>query len=476
MINESRQRFRYIVADFLSTGMAVLLFNVVRYYDLPAAYTGFASLTSFLCSPILIVGQILFPTVMLLIYYLSGYYTHVYVKSRTSEFSTTLITAAIGTLLMIFATLLNDLTNDRIHDYNLFLILLGLLFAVVYLPRLAITSRTARLISQRRICFNTLIVGYSSAPDLYTRQINGIEPSTAICPVALIDSDNHAETLADIDTALPAFDIDNIAEVCHSMHIERLIVIPHPDGWEHTLETVHRLLPLSLSIYIAAGSLPVYLFRSRLMNLTAEPFIDISRNNLPASTINIKRAFDVVASSLLLAVSAIPILILALAVRINSDGPAFYRQRRVGLHGRQFDIIKLRSMINKAEPDGNPQLSHPDDHRVTGIGRILRKYRLDELPQLINVLRGDMSIVGPRPERPHYAAMLLERDPAYALIHCVRPGLTSLGMVKYGYASDVEQMLERLKYDLLYLENISVTTDLKIILHTAHTVLSGKGV
>lgn len=476
MINESRQRLRYIVADFLSTALAVLLFNVVRYYDLPAAYTGFASLSSFLCSPVLIVGQIVFPIAMLLIYYLSGYYTHVYVKSRTSEFFTTLITAAIGTLLMIFATLLNDLTNDRMHDYSLFLILFGLMFAVVYLPRLAITSRAARLIAQRRICFNTLIVGYSSAPAFYSRQIGSIDPSTAMSPVALIDADNRSDSLANSGAGLPAFNIDDIARVCVDMHIYRLIVIPHPDGWEPTLETVHRLLPLSLPIYIAAGSLPVYLFRSRLMNLTAEPFIDISRNNLPASTINIKRAFDVVVSSLLLAVTALPVLTLALAVKLNSKGPAFYRQRRVGLHGRHFDIIKLRTMVDNAEPDGRPELSHPDDRRVTGLGRVLRKYRLDELPQLANVLMGDMSIVGPRPERPHYVAMLLERDPAYALIHCVRPGLTSLGMVKYGYASDVDQMLERLKYDLLYLENISVTTDLKIILHTAHTVLSGKGV
>ncbi len=133
-------------------------------------------------------------------------------------------------------------------------------------------------------------------------------------------------------------------------------------------------------------------------------------------------------------------------------------------------------MCQNAEADGKPELSYPGDIRVTRVGRILRKYRLDELPQFFNVLRGDMSIVGPRPERPEFMEEMHRRNPAATLIHRVRPGITSLGMVRYGYASNMDEIMRRLQYDLLYLENISILTDLKIILHTANTVLSGKGV
>ena len=175
-------------------------------------------------------------------------------------------------------------------------------------------------------------------------------------------------------------------------------------------------------------------------------------------------------------IALIPVgLIIALLIRRDSAGPVFYRQRRVGLHRKEFSIIKFRSMIVEAEVDG-PALSSDHDSRVTRVGRFLRRYRLDELPQFWNVLCGDMSLVGPRPERAYYLEHLLKAEPAACTIHNVRPGLTSLGMVKYGYASSIEQMAERLCFDLLYIENISFSLDLRILFHTVNTVISGKGI
>lgn len=191
---------------------------------------------------------------------------------------------------------------------------------------------------------------------------------------------------------------------------------------------------------------------------------------------HIKRLCDVILSLLALVVVFVPMVFVALAVKIDSKGPIFYRQNRVGLHRRQFKIIKLRTMRCDAEADGRPRLSRPGDTRVTRLGRVLRKYRIDEIPQLINILLGDMSLVGPRPERPEFVEEMRLRNPATTLIFSVRPGLTSLGMVRYGYASNIDGMMRRLQYDLLYLENMSLLTDLKIILFTVRTVLLGKGV
>lgn len=193
------------------------------------------------------------------------------------------------------------------------------------------------------------------------------------------------------------------------------------------------------------------------------------------STRNLKRAGDIVVSALALIVLSPLFLALAIAIKRDSKGPVFYSQERVGLRKKPFRIHKFRTMKTDAEANG-PTLSSANDRRITKVGRVLRKYRIDELPQFWNVLKGDMSIIGPRPERDFYIRQIMKQAPYYTLIHQVRPGITSLGMVKHGYASNVDEMIERLQYDLVYLENISLTVDLKIILYTISTVLNGRGV
>jgi lipopolysaccharide/colanic/teichoic acid biosynthesis glycosyltransferase len=169
-------------------------------------------------------------------------------------------------------------------------------------------------------------------------------------------------------------------------------------------------------------------------------------------------------------------LVVAILIKLDTHGPVFYTQERVGLHNKPFRIFKFRTMVENAENNSVPQLSDSDDPRVTKVGRVLRKYRIDELPQFFNVLRGDMSLVGPRPERQYYINKILERMPSYSLLHQVRPGITSMGMVKFGYARDVDEMVARLRFDLIYLENMSIINDLKIMVYTVKIVFTGKGV
>lgn len=475
MTAEARLRLTYVLADYLSTNLALLLFNVFRYYDLPIAHGSFGSLWMFITSPVLIVGQLLFPLVMMGIYYLSGIYDSVYRRSRAMELSKTFNTALTGTLLLFFVALINDLTLERSRDYTLFFALLAILFFVVYIPRLIITWRVTNRMIKGDIKFPALIVGYSSIPQLFPRQVEKISPFTGVTPVALIDSENRSRFCTS-GTDLLICDIDDISRVYEEYGVKCVIIIPHPQGWGKTLDVVHQLFRLDVPLFVAAEELPSYMFNARLLSLVDEPLIDITQTRMSPQTLHVKRLADIVVSSVMLVLSAIPMALIGLAIKLDSKGPMFYKQRRVGRHRRQFNIIKLRTMCQNAEADGKPELSYPGDIRVTRVGRILRKYRLDELPQFLNVLRGDMSIVGPRPERPEFMEEMHRRNPAATLIHRVRPGITSLGMVRYGYASNMDEIMRRLQYDLLYLENISILTDLKIILHTANTVLSGKGV
>jgi lipopolysaccharide/colanic/teichoic acid biosynthesis glycosyltransferase len=169
------------------------------------------------------------------------------------------------------------------------------------------------------------------------------------------------------------------------------------------------------------------------------------------------------------------LIVLMVLVATDSPGPIFYSQERIGRLGRPFRMFKFRSMRIDAESSG-PQLSKTDDPRITRIGHVMRKYRLDELPQFWNVLRGDMSLVGPRPERAYYIERIMETAPQYSLLLQIRPGITSWGMVKYGYAGDIFQMIERMRYDLMYLNDCTIPMDLKIIGYTIRTVVTGKGI
>ena len=210
MTLENRQRLKYIAADFVSTNIALAIFNIVRYYDLPLAYTNFNTLGAFLTSTMPVLGQLLFPIGMMFLYYLSGFYNNVFVKSRTQEFSVTFITALLGTVSLIFLALLNDLTNDRARDYSLFLWLFLLLFVMVYVPRLTITWRTIRKVWSGRISFPSVVVGYSSSPELFAHQLKRISRATGMKVTAYIDADNRAPSLKGMP--LPVYDLKAVKE------------------------------------------------------------------------------------------------------------------------------------------------------------------------------------------------------------------------------------------------------------------------
>ena len=204
------------------------------------------------------------------------------------------------------------------------------------------------------------------------------------------------------------------------------------------------------------------------------PLIEIKQDLLPVWQVVLKRVIDVVGAALFLLLASWVYAVTAVMVKLSSPGPVFYRQDRVGKNGHPFRIIKFRSMYVDAEKAG-PALSSDHDPRITPWGRFMRKVRLDELPQFWNVLKGEMSIVGPRPERQFFIDQIVRIAPHYRHLHRVRPGLTSLGQVKYGYAETVPQMVERLKFDILYIENMSLAMDFRVLLYTLKIIMEGRG-
>jgi exopolysaccharide biosynthesis polyprenyl glycosylphosphotransferase len=268
--------------------------------------------------------------------------------------------------------------------------------------------------------------------------------------------------------------IDQLEEIIDKHQIEEAIIAI--DTSEHNrlqmilAQLSHRqvIIKITPDLYdIISGSV-------RTSNVFGAVLIEIYPELMPDWQRVIKRAIDIFVSSLVLVLLSPLYLIAALKVKWSSPGPVFYKQQRIGLYGKPFWIYKFRSMVLNAEDNG-PALSSEHDPRITRWGKVMRKWRIDEIPQFFNIIRGDMSLVGPRPERKYYIDIISQTNPHYKFLHKVKPGLSSWGMVKFGYAQNTQEMIERMKYDLLYIKNCSLVLDFKIMIYTILVILQGRG-
>ena len=471
MISETRQRLKYLIGDYLSSSIAWFAYNCLRFSM--GAVHGHTTLSSFLLSGNVVLGQALFPFIMMGVYMLSGYYNEVFRKSRLQELLVTAGNSLINSLILFFVALINDLMLERQTNYELLALLWIMLFGFVYITRATITNHTSRRIKRRKWTFNTLVVGCGTAGISFVDRLEHMKDSlgyNVVGFVAIPDENN----VKDLDR--PVFDLDHIKQVAILHDIKEIIVIPTKNNRNHLLSVINKLFTLNLPIKIAPDKYNILLSNVRLNDIYGDPLIDISSSTMTEGGKNMKRLIDIIVSFIALIFIAIFFPFIALFIKLDSKGKVIYSQERVGYHNKIFKIYKFRSMVHNAENDNRPQLSSEDDPRITRMGHFMRKYRIDELPQFWNVLRGDMSLVGPRPERKYYVDLIMERQPAYSLVHQVRPGITSMGMVKFGYAKDLKQMLKRLDYDLIYLENMSLLNDLKILVYTLKIIFTGKGV
>ncbi|MCM1319249.1 MAG: sugar transferase [Muribaculaceae bacterium] len=472
MLSKKRQRIKYIVADLVTANIGILLFDILRFNSLPTKATGFNTLHAFLSSNVLVYEQIFIPLMLMCLYWLSGYYNEPFQRRRLQEFFTTALTQIAGTLLVYFALLTNQATSVRATNILLLLGLYTILVVVTYIGRWLVTARMMHAFRAGLKKYNVLVAGSPDSAVPTGLKIKQYSDNTGMHFAGYICTHGHKQNFPDNEKV---YTCEEIIEKYRQLDIQEIILTsPHPDERE-TLHLINMFIPLEIPIKILSESISILNSNIRLQSIYEEPYIDASSANVSEATKNIKRVFDVVISSLALLFLAIPMGVIAMLVKRSSPGPVLFTQERIGYRRRPFKIYKFRSMRTDAEADG-PQLSNENDPRVTPLGVTLRKYRLDELPQFWNVFKGDMSLVGPRPERPYFIKRIMEYDPAYTLVHLVRPGITSWGMVKYGYASHVDEMVRRLRYDLIYISNISLSVDIKILIYTIKTVIKGRGV
>ena len=328
-------------------------------------------------------------------------------------------------------------------------------------------------LKKNKVFFNILLVGSGKNAAQFYQSFADINTNAGytITSFLKINGNNYIQLPGTIKKYNGLNDINNIID---RDNIEEVVITVEKNDRDLLTTILRQLSDKDVNIKITPDAVDIISGAVQTNNVMGVPLIDVHSGLLPSWQKNIKRLLDI-----LIAVTGcivlLPLMIFtAIRTKFSSPGSVFYVQDRIGYKGKTFIIYKFRSMFQHAEQNG-PMLSSNNDPRITPWGKIMRKWRLDELPQLWNIIKGEMSLVGPRPERKFYIDQIVQQRPEYKYLLKVKPGLTSWGMVKFGYASTVEEMIQRMPYDIMYIENVSVVLDLKIMLHSISIILSGKG-
>lgn len=408
-----------------------------------------------------------------LLMFLLGNYKGFVNKELMSHLHILVTTLFVGLIFFFFLFLIKSSEVDNTGFFHLFFYLYSILFCLLMIPRLVFSLTLKHLMSKKKIAIHAIMVGNSEkAMKILTELKSTHQPNTYHIKGYIA---TEAHNINHLPESIPCLgELNHLDSIINQLLVDEVFVAIDSSQTTHILKVLTILKQKGITIRLYPDLNQILEGTVKMNNIKSIPLITIKNDLMPVWQLALKTATDYFVSilALILALPLIPLIIIG--IKASSKGPVLYIQTRAGKHRKPFKMLKFRSMYTEAEQHG-PALSSHNDPRITPFGKIMRKWHLDEIPQFINVLAGHMSLVGPRPEREYYIEKILTTAPHYIHLFRTKPGITSWGMVKYGYAENVPQMLERLQYDMLYLENMSLLVDLKIIIYTLKTIFKGNG-
>lgn len=469
-MNRKKQVAKYVIFDILSAAATWFIFFTFRKKLIEPAKFGYPVPLEY--DDRFFFGLILIPIFWISLYALLGMYKNIFRRHRVKELGQVMFSTVIGVIVLFFTVLIDDQIANYQNYYRSILVLMVVHFSLTFTFRIILTTRTVKLIHARKLGFNTIIIGGNEEALNVYREMEAMIPAPGFRFVGYVSVNGKDHLLEEELPWLGKF--ENIGDLIQRHNVEEVIIAIESSEHKNLGAIISQLEGLNVRIKIIPDIYDILSGSVKMTSIFGAPLIQINTEIMPEWQFFIKRLLDMTAALCALVLLSPLYLALAILVKLSSPGPIIFKQERIGQYNRPFYIYKFRSMCANAEEKG-PKLAREGDPRITKIGRFMRKTRMDEIPQFVNVLKGDMSLVGPRPERQYYIDQIIKVAPHYRHLQKVRPGITSWGQVKYGYAENVEEMVQRLKYDVLYIENMSLAIDFKIMAYTLLTILKGDG-
>jgi exopolysaccharide biosynthesis polyprenyl glycosylphosphotransferase len=469
-MSQKTATLKYIISDFITAAISWTIFFLFRRIINEYTPPGFEFHQYF--NTAFYLGIIIVPIFWLVINYIFGYYRYIFKKTIPEDIIRTLKITFTGVVVLFFTLLLNDFVKNYKTYYINGSILFSIQFLLTLIPRLFITQTTIHRIHKNKIIFNTLIIGCGNdSVEIYQELINK-RPTDGNKFIGFIK--NPSAKSYELDKYIKNLgSLENLPDIIIKSKIEEIIIAIDPEEKEDITDIISWLGFSEITVKAIPGLHNVLKGRVKITNLVGTPLIEIEHELMPFWNQVLKRFLDFTFSIFSIIFLSPIYLFCALGIKFTSKGPCLLRQERIGKNGKPFNIYKFRSMRIDAEKDG-PNLTKKNDDRLTSFGKFMRKTKLDEIPNFFNVLKGDMSLIGPRPERKFYIDQIVKLSPHYLQLQKIKPGITSLGQVKFGYAENVDEMTKRLRYDILYMENISFTMDIAILYYTVVLIFKGR--